>query len=496
MQADEKLKSFLYKAFGISLIFYLLTAVFSVGFFSWDEHYQTLEFLSPRLGRGSVADLPWEYAEAARPWFQPGLYYLLISFLRLLGVENAAHWALWLRVFSAVLSWSTLFTLTIVSFQWFKSESSCRMAIVLTGFLCFLPFVGVRTSSENLSACAFFLGLSSYFLVRRPWNLVLSGALMGAAIQFRYQDALMVLGFLGYLIYSGVAASGCATAERRAYQNDLAAFLASVLAVTLAGVAVDAWGYGRWTFVPLNYFRANILQGRANAFSRDPLWFYPIRYSELMPPIGAIAFLALILGWIRKPLHVLTWVTLPFFVIHCLITHKEVRFLFPMIPAVPFLIVFGLESLSEAKLRKTWRSVRWILVPANFMLLVIFMFKPAYSPFLLYDFVEAHPEIRQIYFRDEDPFVQIRSLQTTFFRPPGMQSLKLSGFGDLRDKLRSQKELWVFEGGAVLPEEAGLLKNQCQLRFSAFPGWLNRLNFIPGIRYANRRSLFLCRATL
>ncbi len=485
MQADEfdRLKSLLIKAFGIALIVYLLTAVFSVGFFSWDEHYQTLEFLSPRLGRGSVADLPWEYSQAVRPWFQPGLYYLVISLLRSLGVENAAHWALSLRILSALLSWGTLVALTVVSFRWLKSESSRKVAIVLAAFLCFLPFVGVRTSSENLSACAFFLGLSSYFLAKKPWNVLLAGALMGAAIQFRYQDAVMVLGFLGYLFYSK---------DRPA----IVSFLSALVCVTLLGVVVDAWGYGRWTFVPFNYFHANIVEGRANAFSRDPLWFYLVRYSELMPPIGALAFLAVIAGWLRKPLHVLTWVTLPFFVVHCLITHKEVRFLFPLLPAVPFLITLGLEGLSESKLRRTRRSVRWVLVPANFVLLVIFMFKPAYSPFLLYNFVEAHPEIRQIYYTDEDPFVQIRSLQTAFFRPPGMQSRKLMGFEAVNETLRTQKEVWLFEGGASLPAEAGALKDECKLQFSAFPSWLNTLNFIPGIRYANRRSLFLCRASL
>src|SRR6185312_4319349 len=104
------------------------------------------------------------------------------------------------------------------------------------------------------------LGLGAFFLSEGPWNWILAGILMGAAIQFRYQDALMVAGFLGYLLYTG---------DRRGAIR----MVLLLLLMTGLGVCIDSWGYGRWTFVPYNYFRANILEGRANDFSRDPIWF-------------------------------------------------------------------------------------------------------------------------------------------------------------------------------------------------------------------------------
>jgi len=476
---------------GISLVLHLITAIYSVGFFSWDEHFQTFEFLSPRLGRGPVSALPWEYAHAARPWLQPFLYYGVIRFLQFFGVQNAAVWSGAVRVLSGILSWSALVALVVCSKRWFTQESGARLkAVALAAFLCFIPFLDVRTSSENLSAAIFFLGLAAYFLAGTSFRRVLfAGVLMGLSLQFRYQGAFMVLGFLGFL---------CVVEKK---WREAAWLVGWIALVSFAGVGVDSLGYGHWVFVPWNYFRVNLIEGRANAFSRDPIWFYFVKYIELVPPIGALCLAGVILGWVRKPRHVLTWVTLPLFLVSCLIRHKETRFLFPLVPAAPFLIAMGLEGFSEGMIQRAWRLARWILVPVNSVLLLVFMFKPAYSPFLLYGFVGSHPEIRKIVYRDENPFVQIRALQTNFFKPPGVALRQIPSYPALEDELQREGQFWLFEGSFQLPSEAGALQQQCEVRFSAFPLWLNRLAAtplapilrIPGIKFANRRSLFFCK---
>ena len=475
--------------FGISLLFHLITAVFSVGFYSWDEHFQTFEFLSPRLGRGSISALPWEYAQAARPWLQPLLYYGVIRFLRELGVQNAAVWSAAIRVLSGLASWSALLLLCICSFRWFSSVTSRRAVLAMAALLCFLPFLDVRTSSENLSAAAFFIGLASYLLIEKPGRRVLvAGLLMGLSIQFRYQSAFMVLGFMAFLAFS----------EKKG--RELLGLVAMIALVSCAGILIDSWGYGHWCFVPWNYFRVNLIEGKANAFSRDPIWFYFARYPELVPPFGALCFLGVIAGWIRRPRHVLTWVTLPAFVVSSLITHKETRFLFPLVPAVPFLVGFALESISQARLRHAWRTLRWVLVPANSLLLIVLAVKPAYSPFLLYGFIGSNPGIHRIMYRDENPFVQIRALQTNFYKPPGLALEQVPTYSGLNAELSRDGRFWLFEGDSSLPPEAGALRQHCQLRFSAFPIWLNALAStplapilrLPGIRFANRRSLFFC----
>jgi phosphatidylinositol glycan class B len=479
------LKKKVFFLFGFSLVIHVLTAYFSVGFFSWDEHYQTLEFLSPRLGRGSVADLPWEYHSAVRPWIQPAFYYSVIEGLRLIGIENASVWAFFCRLVSAVLSWSALLGLTLCSFKWFQNPKSRLMALYLATTLCFLPFIDVRTSSENMSAALFFLGISAFFLLSWKKALV-AGLLMGLAVQFRYQTVFMVLGFLGFLFFQ--------KREKRSCAPETAAIVAMVAMTSAFGVWVDSWGYGSLTFVPWNYFHVNLIEGKADWFSRDPVWFYLTHYLELMPPVGALALFAVILGWIRRPTHVLTWVTLPSFLIHCLITHKEVRFLFPLIPATPFLIVMGLESFSETGVQNLWKWARWILLPANGVLLLVFVLKPAYSPFQLYGYVGSHPEIREIVYRDENPFVQIRALETRFYRPPELAVTHIGSYLEMSEKLSHSKSFWLFEGSSTLPPAAGALQGWCELKYSAFPQWLNRLDFIPGIRFANRRSLFFCAA--
>jgi len=95
---------------------------------------------------------------------------------------------------------------------------------------------------------------------------------------------------------------------------------------------VDHWGYGVWCFPPWDYFRVNILQGvAAKQYGADPVlaYFYMLP-AQFFFPITIVLVIAMIAMWLRNPRHVLTWVTLPFFLIHCAVGHKEARFMFPL----------------------------------------------------------------------------------------------------------------------------------------------------------------------
>jgi phosphatidylinositol glycan class B len=52
--------------------------------------------------------------------------------------------------------------------------------------------------------------------------------------------------------------------------------------------------------------------------------------AQFFAPITLVLLAAMIVMWWRNPRHVLTWVTLPFFLIHCAVGHKEARFMFPL----------------------------------------------------------------------------------------------------------------------------------------------------------------------
>ncbi|MCB0770968.1 MAG: hypothetical protein KDC00_11265, partial [Flavobacteriales bacterium] len=77
----------------IALVPRLLAAVFSQGYFAHDDHFLVIE------AAGSWVDgfdynnwLPWNQGDAPRPsghsFFYVGLHYLLISFLKTIGITD------------------------------------------------------------------------------------------------------------------------------------------------------------------------------------------------------------------------------------------------------------------------------------------------------------------------------------------------------------------------------------------------------------------------
>ncbi len=62
------------------------------------------------------------------------------------------------------------------------------------------------------------------------------------------------------------------------------------------------------------------------------------RWRKLL--FGALSILA-----IKKSRHVLLWVIVPFFLVHALIGHKELRFLFPLAPLLPVILILATQEL-------------------------------------------------------------------------------------------------------------------------------------------------------
>ena len=108
-------------------------------------------------------------------------------------------------------------------------------------------------------------------------------------------------------------------------------------------------------FVSLSEFRL----GRAKDFGTSP--FYAYLYLPLATPFAPmILFLlvATLVAWLRRGSNVLTWASAPYVVLLSITAHKEVRFLYPLFPFLPFFIVFALAA--EPPLGARFASVlRW-----------------------------------------------------------------------------------------------------------------------------------------
>ena len=348
-----------------------VTTRFSYGVFHPDEYFQIIEFTRSKLGDVDPRLLPWEHAQHIRPWLQPFFYWLIGRPLAALDVHDVFLLAFLFRLLTGLANVSALALFLRTTLPWMQTEDEQRCHVRVVTLLGFLPYLFVRTSSESGSmaalTAAFALVLEgatqndddprrwSVPAFARPSRLILAGLGFGFAFEMRFQTAFIALGVVAWLRVVG----------RAPWRAIGGIVLGGALALVL-GAVVDRWGYGEWTFPAWSYFQANILEGAAGFFGSDP----PFAYVWMLPanvflPV-LFALLALAIGaWLRCPRHPITWATLPFFVLHNLISHKEERFLFPMAILSTALVTmaigpsFAPSAALSLRAKLTTRSARW-----------------------------------------------------------------------------------------------------------------------------------------
>jgi hypothetical protein len=78
-----------------------------------------------------------------------------------------------------------------------------------------------------------------------------------------------------------------------------------------------------------------------------------------LAPLMLIVVPATLIAWWRRPGHVVVWATLPYIAMLSLTAHKESRFLFPLAPLLPFLLMFALAETPDRE-RGAVEKLRWL----------------------------------------------------------------------------------------------------------------------------------------
>jgi phosphatidylinositol glycan class B len=143
----------------LSAILHFAYALFSAGYHHPDEYFQIIEFASTKLGRSQTSGLPLEYAARARSWMQPALYVGVAKLAIAFDVQRPLTLLLVFRLVTGLISWCALWLLIGVGRRWFAAESDRRALYWVAALFCLLPYLGVRTSSETMSAAALCFGI-------------------------------------------------------------------------------------------------------------------------------------------------------------------------------------------------------------------------------------------------------------------------------------------------------------------------------------------------
>lgn len=354
-----------------TLLVTCVTAWFSYAYFAIDEYFQVLEPARFALGQADAYALPWEIRERLRPMMQPFLYWLVG---RAFGLRDPFVFGFACRLVTGLACIGALALYLRTTLPWFTEEDEQRLHLRVATLAGFLPYLYVRTSSETLSlaavTAAFALLLEgaaapAWTIAARPRRLLVVGLLFGVAFEARYHTAFLTLGVLAW-----------ARLVARTSWRSLATIAAGGVAALALGALVDRWGYGEWAFPAWRYFHANVLEGAAAYFGSEPpfAFFWMLPANVFAPIVVALLFLAVIAWW-RERRHPLTWATLPFFLVHNLIGHKEERFVFPIALLATGLVTLALRSSPRLWSLRTSRLAT-ALAAVGFAPMVLLAFYP------------------------------------------------------------------------------------------------------------------------
>lgn len=516
LRLKEVQSRFFWRWMFFSLALHLVAAKFSIGYHAADEHFQILEFLGYKLGLAPVQALAVEYRELMRSWVQVGMYWGVVQGLKAIGIQNHAHWAFGIRLFTGLIGWFSLVALGLCSRTWFKDLRAYRFAIISLAVLWFLPVLHVRPSSEGLGGSVFVLGLSLAWLqIQKDLQKAPSkaagwkpsvwlgiGALLGFSFEFRFQMGLMIFGFLAWLLFLSPSLGF-------KKKTALGWTVLGLGAIFILGRGIDFWGYGEWCLSPWNYFRYNLIRGEVNRFGQSPWWdVFRMAFTESWPLLGIFVVVSTVIAWIRHPKHILTWAQVPFFLIHEWIPHKELRFFFPIISAAPILLTLSLYSERTQSFftlpPRIWRVIQWpwkLLVLNNSVALIALLFIPLARSIQFYEAVdrlleERPPNQRQFHLYTQeggrDPY-EILGSSVYFYRPSQFQLRRYGNFEDLAQLSKtSQETFWFYYPSFEMAEQDAEKLYHCKVVFRTLPEWVKWINFNHWVSRTNIWALYQC----
>jgi len=302
-----------------------------------DEIYQSIE-PAHRLvfGYGLV---PWEFIDGARNWALPWLIAVLFKLCALFGVDSPTGYIPFIKAFFALVATATGVGCFYLARTYRASPLSAATGAALFLLSAVPIYFGPRAMSEVASALPAVLGLA--WVLRpspRRRDLVIGGSLLGLSVLLRLQ--------CGWLFCVGALAI---LAGRRDWRSlrDVSAVLA-VWALLFGWVDHLTWSqapnarFGGWFHSAITYLRFH-LEGGAKKWGTAKPNYYALHLWQSMPlPVLALLPLSILAG--RRAFGLL-FLAAAYFALHSAMGHKELRFIYPVLPLFCALSGIGLDAL-------------------------------------------------------------------------------------------------------------------------------------------------------
>lgn len=343
----------------ISAVLCIFTLRFSWGFWFPDEIFQTMEpAFSLISGKGVLS---WEFTTKARGMLYP---FLLSIWMR--GVFIFSHDPLTLYV--ATRAMLSLFFLWAVASIWFRflrfmnaqdgfNASICpwiwnAVFILVVAAFPLIYYFGFRTLTDSIAGTLTLVALFSLPERASPGlvRYFLLGLLFGLSYGIRFQTGVFLACWMP--LY--------ALQMWKSERQILPVFVLGcgiLVAILIYGLS-DYLYYGIPFISSVNYFKATVIDEVGNKYGTSPFNFYFEMYDRYL----GFLLIFLIPGCfkMRKWWPVLFAVA-AFVLIHALIAHKDLRYLFFTFPILLFVVAVGV-LVSFEFIRQRSRILSWVFL--------------------------------------------------------------------------------------------------------------------------------------
>ncbi|HVS95043.1 MAG TPA: hypothetical protein VHE54_01110 [Puia sp.] len=373
IREDTRLRILLSAGFLIQLIL----CFSAVGVYHPDQYFQIIEFSSYQLNRPSAVHSVWEFAAHLRPTIQVYLFSAYYEACAALGVQDPYLQLEMLRIVFGLLLFAFFNAIALYYFAGGR-RVVLYWVLFLLNFSWILPYTRTLFSSEMLSSLLFFGALFLYETrrgpdVASPGLALLTGFVFSLAFYARFQTGFALAGFFLWLLLQG--------GDRRGLWWMGIGFLAGVGLNTL----LDSLFYHEAVFTPYVYYRVNITEGKAASMGTSSFLLYigVLIAVILTPPLSIFLLGAGFRQALRTKFDRPIVTSVVFFILgHCLVAHKEERFLFPILNVLPIFVGWGLPGLLDWYRRRGRGAARWLKgmavfsIGLNGLLLAVLLFTP------------------------------------------------------------------------------------------------------------------------
>jgi hypothetical protein len=316
-----------------------------------DEIFQYLE-QAHRLVFG-YGTIPWEYRYGIRSWILPSLIAIPLSVCQFFHLNDPEVYIPVIKILASILSLSVIYGVYWIV-RAIASESAGRLAALFACFWYELIHFASKPVPEVLSAYCLVLALACLVTPPNRKITVSFGLLVGLAAIFRFQylpTVLLLLLLMGF---------------KWKKSNVVIAGIGFLLVIAAAGL-VDYLTWGSFFASYYNNYLYNSVYKISDSFgANSPDYFLKtltVASGGLFPIAVLLSLMSLRKNWIL--LLCILSVVLP----HCLIAHKEHRFIFA---AIPFLLMITAMVISDLAVRfENWQQLSKKLILYSFT--VIFL---------------------------------------------------------------------------------------------------------------------------